>query len=76
MPRYIRDVTLGEDGIKTQKGNRTRAEATLRTIALEWLKCEKTKNIAALLYDFADSEPFLINFLIKHRFINILTKHL
>ena len=67
---YIRDVTLGEDNIKTQKGNRTRAEATLRTIALEWLKCENPNNFAALLDDFADSESCLINFLCKHRFIN------
>jgi predicted transposase YbfD/YdcC len=68
---YIRDVTLGEDDIKTQKGNRTRSEATLRTIALEWLKCEKPKNFNALLDNFADSELFLTNFLIKYRFISI-----
>jgi predicted transposase YbfD/YdcC len=66
---YIRDVTLGEDSIRTQKGNRTRAEATLRTIALEWLKSENPKNFAALLDEFADSESFLSNFLIKHRII-------
>lgn len=68
---YIRDVTLGEDNIKTQKGNRTRSEATLRTIALEWLKCEKPKNFNALLDNFADSELFLTDFLIKYRFISI-----
>lgn len=66
---YIRDVTLGEDNIKTQKGNRTRAEATLRTIALEWLKCENPKNFMALLDDFSDSETLLILFLLKHGFI-------
>ena len=68
---YIRDVTLGEDDIKTQKGNRTRAEATLRTTALEWLKCENPKNFNALLDNFADSELFLTNFLIKYRLISI-----
>ena len=68
---YIRDVTLGEDNIKTQKGSRTRSEATLRTIALEWLKCEKPKNFNALLDNFADSELFLTNFLIKYRLISI-----
>jgi predicted transposase YbfD/YdcC len=66
---HIRDVTLGEDKVKTQKGNRTRAEATIRTIALEWLKLENPKNYMAILEKFADSEAFLIDFLIKHRFI-------
>lgn len=66
---HIRDVTLGEDKIKTQKGNRTRAEATLRTIGLEWLKLEKPNNYVAILEKFADSEAFLVDFLIKHRLI-------
>lgn len=66
---HIRDVTLGEDKVKTQKGNRTRVEATMRTIALEWLKLENPQNYMAALENFADSEEKMTQFLIKYNFV-------
>jgi predicted transposase YbfD/YdcC len=71
---HIRDVTLGEDKVKTQKGNRTRAEATIRTIALEWLKLENPQNYMAALEQFADSETKMTEFLIKYNFITKFDK--
>ena len=66
---YLRDVTLNEDKVRTQKGNRTRAEATIRTVALEWLKIENPKSFQAAIETFIDNKQKRIQFLKKHQFI-------
>lgn len=46
---YVRDVTLGEDANRTRTGSGPQALATLRNLAVSWLRLGGATNIAAAL---------------------------
>jgi hypothetical protein len=46
---YVRDVTLGEDANRTRAGSGPQALATLRNLAVTWLRLGGATNIAAAL---------------------------
>jgi hypothetical protein len=46
---YVRDVTTGEDADRTHAGSGPQALATLRNLAVTWLRLEGATNIAAAL---------------------------
>jgi hypothetical protein len=46
---YVRDVVMGEDANRTRTGSGPQALATLRNLAVTWLRLEGATNIAAAL---------------------------
>jgi predicted transposase YbfD/YdcC len=60
---YIRDVTLGEDAVKTKNGNQGHILASLRTLAMGLLRKANIQNFRAALDDFADNSKLFKNFL-------------
>ena len=62
---YVRDVTLGEDSIKTPKGNTSRLLATIRTWALQLLRMTHCNNLRAQIERFSDCPEDLTKFLIS-----------
>lgn len=60
---YIRDVTLGEDDVKTKNGNQGHILATLRTLAMGLLRKANLPNFRAALDDFADNPKLFKGFL-------------
>ena len=46
---YVRDVTLGEDANRTRIGSGPQALATLRNLAVTWLRLDGVTNVAAAL---------------------------
>jgi len=51
---WIRDVTLGEDQVKTKHANQAHIMACLRTIAMRLLRKTKSKNFQATIETFSD----------------------
>ena len=66
---WIRDVTFGEDHVKTKDGNQGQVLACLRTLALRWLRQANIQNFQAALDDFADSPPLFAAFLKQAHFL-------
>jgi predicted transposase YbfD/YdcC len=66
---YIRDVTFGEDGVKTKNGNQGHILAALRTLAMGLLRKAHIKNFRAALDDFADNSELFKNFLEQVAFL-------
>ena len=62
---YLRDVTFGEDQIRTPKGNVSRILASIRTWAIQLLRMTKVKNIKAQMQLFADCPNQLYKYLIN-----------
>ncbi len=60
---HKRDVTLGEDSLRTTKSAVSRLLGSLRTLTINLLEGMKVKNMAAQLDNFADKFPTLIQFL-------------
>ncbi len=52
---WIRDVTFGEDRIKTKAGNQAQIMALLRGLAIELIRKTSPKNFQAAIDNFADS---------------------
>lgn len=46
---YVRDVSLGEDANRTRSGSGPQALATLRNLAVTWLRLDGAENVAAAL---------------------------
>jgi hypothetical protein len=57
---YVRDVTMGEDANRTRAGSGPQALATLRNLAVSWLRLRGVSNIAAALRRNAARVPELI----------------
>lgn len=51
---YVRDVTFGEDDIKTQKGNSTRIWASMRTVGINIVRKIRPINIQAKIECWTD----------------------
>jgi predicted transposase YbfD/YdcC len=51
---YVRDVTFGEDQIKTQKGNSTRIWAAMRTVGINIVRKIRPTNIQAKIESWVD----------------------
>ncbi len=66
---YIRDVTLGEDAVKTKNGNQGHILASLRTLAMGLLRKANIQNFRAALDDFADNSKLFKNFLEQVAFL-------
>jgi predicted transposase YbfD/YdcC len=66
---YIRDVTLGEDAVKTKNGNQGHILATLRTLAMGLLRKANIQNFRAALDDFTDNSVLFKNFLEQVNFL-------
>jgi hypothetical protein len=60
---YRRDVTLGEDALRTGSQAISRLMSSLRTLTLNLLRRIKPKNMAAQLDEFADRFHTLIQFM-------------
>jgi predicted transposase YbfD/YdcC len=60
---HIRDVTLGEDSVKTKDGNQGHILAALRTLAMGLLRKVNTRNFRAALDNLADSPKLFKSFL-------------
>lgn len=58
---HVRDVVMGEDANRTRTGSGPRALATLRNLAVSWLRLEGVSNIAAALRRNAASAAQLID---------------
>ena len=58
---YVRDVTMGEDANRTRTGSGPQALATLRNLAVSWLRLQGVSNIAAALRRNAARVPELID---------------
>ena len=60
---YVRDVTFGEDKIKTPKGNVSRLLANIRTWAIQLIRQTGAKNLQAQIEEFSDCPDKLAQFL-------------
>lgn len=60
---YVRDVTMGEDKVKTPKGALTRTLAVARTWAVQLLRKSGATNLKAQMECFADKKEDLYKFL-------------
>ncbi len=60
---HKRDVSLGEDDLRTGKMEVSRLVSSLRTLVINLLGQMNLKNIVAQLEAFADKFPTLIQFL-------------
>ena len=63
VTHHYRDVTLGEDGLKTKSQAVSRLMSGLRTLAVNLLKRLRPKNMAAQIDEFADNFNTLIQFM-------------
>lgn len=59
----IRDVTFKEDDSKTQRGGQTRTMASIRTMAINFMRRSKVTNFAELSQKIRDIPQYLGNFL-------------
>lgn len=66
---WIRDVTFGEDRIKTKKGNQAQIMARLRGLAIELVRKSSPKNFQAAIEKFADSVYYMESILKKLNFL-------
>jgi len=60
---HVRDVTLGEDALRTRSQAISRLMSSLRSLTLNLLRWAKPKNMAAQLDAFADKFHTLIEFM-------------
>lgn len=60
---YVRDVTFGEDKIKTPKGNVSRVLANIRTWAIQLIRETGAKNLKEQIEEFNDCPNKLTEFL-------------
>ena len=60
---YVRDVTFGEDDIKTPKGKGTRFLTNARTWGIQLARRTGAKNLKAQIEQFADCPEKLADFL-------------
>ena len=66
---WIRDVTFGEDGVKTKDGHQAQVMAGLRTLSLRLFRKAKLGNFQAALDRFADCPDKFEIFLCKVGFL-------
>lgn len=66
---WIRDVTLGEDQVKTKHANQAHVMACLRTLAMHLLRKTNSKNFQATIETFSDCPDRLEIFLRQSRFV-------
>ena len=66
---WIRDVTFGEDGVKTKNKNQAQVMAGLRTLSLQLFRKAKVRNFRAALERFADCPDKFETFLLKVGFL-------
>jgi hypothetical protein len=66
---HIRDVTLGEEGVKTKNGHQGHILAALRTLARGVWRKANLQNFRAALDDFADNSELFKNFLEQVAFL-------
>ncbi len=66
---YIRDVTFGEDDVKTKNGNQGQVLGALRTLAVGLFRQEGVDNFQAALDMFADKPKQFKKFLKRVRFL-------
>ncbi len=66
---WIRDVTFGEDGVKTKDGNQAQVMASLRTLSLRLLRKAKFPNFQATLERFTDCPDQFEDFLHQSGFL-------
>jgi len=60
---HVRDVTLGEDSLRTRSQAISRLMSSLRSLTLNYLRWAKPKNMAAQIEGFADKFHTLIEFM-------------
>lgn len=66
---WIRDVTLGEDQVKTKHANQAHVMACLRTLAMRLLRKTNTKNFQATIETFSDCPDRFETFLHQTGFV-------
>lgn len=66
---WIRDVTLGEDQVKTKHANQAHVMACLRTLAMHLLRKTNSKNFQATIETFSDCPDLFATFLCQARFV-------
>ncbi len=66
---HIRDVTFGEDAVKTKNGNQGQVLGALRTLAVGLFRQEGIDNFQAALDKFADQPKQFTKFLKRVRFL-------
>jgi len=66
---WIRDVTFGEDGVKTKAGNQAQVMALLRGLAIELIRKTMPKNFQAAIETFIDSPSTLESMLLQVKFL-------
>ena len=66
---WIRDVTLGEDKVKTTSGNLAQVLATLRTLTMRLFRKGNVQNFQESIENFTDSQSVFEAFLLKVGFL-------
>ena len=66
---WIRDVTFGEDGVKTKAGNQAQVMGLLRGLAIELIRKTMPKNFQAAIETFVDSPAALESMLLQVKFL-------
>lgn len=66
---WIRDVTLGEDQVKTKHANQAHVMACLRTLVMHLLRKANSKNFQATIETFSDCPDRFEIFLRQSRFV-------
>ena len=66
---WVRDVTFGEDNVKTKAGNQAQAMGLLRGLAIELIRKTSPKNFKAAIDKFSDVPGHLESMLLQVKFL-------
>ncbi len=66
---WIRDVTFGEDSVKTKAGNQAQVMGLLRGLAIELIRKTSPKNFKAAIEKFIDVPGYLESTLLQVKFL-------
>ncbi len=66
---WIRDVTFGEDSVKTKAGNQAQVMGLLRGLAIELIRKTSPKNFKAAIEKCTDTPGYLESMLLRVKFL-------
>ena len=66
---WVRDVTFGEDSVKTKAGNQAQVTGLLRGLAIELIRKTSPKNFKAAIEKFIDVPDHLESMLLQVKFL-------
>lgn len=66
---WVRDVTFGEDSVKTKAGNQAQIMGSLHGLAIELIRKTSPKNFKAAIEKFSDVPGYLESILLRVKFL-------